>query len=432
MRAGILGKSGICLLLASLLLSGCSGNKRTETAESVSAAEQAEKRAEEIAEQASGKNDSPVMEEETEKTAVNAEPVPTEEADELESRLEEYLDRMTLEEKVAQMFFVLPESLTGTELVTAAGEITRQAYNEIPVGGLVYMARNLESPSQVQEMMRNVQTFSRERIGLPVFTGVDEEGGTVTRISGRGNFDVPVIGDMCDVGSSGDVGLAYETGTTIGIYLKELGFNVDFAPDADVLSNPDNQVVRYRSFGSDPNLVAEMAAAELKGLEEQGVLGCFKHFPGHGATEGDTHAGYAYTDKTLEELETCELIPFQRGISEGVSMIMVGHISAPSVTGDDTPASLSAAMITDILRNRMGYKGIVITDAMNMGAISQTYSSGEAAVQSILAGADMILMPQDFASAYGGVLEAVENQRISVERIDQSVERILRVKLQMA
>ena len=276
------------------------------------------------------------------------------------------------------------------------------------------MAQNLESESQVREMLENVQTYSRERLGLPVFTGVDEEGGTVTRIGGRGNFDVPWVGDMRDVGSTGDSALAYETGVTLGTYLRDLGFNVDFAPDADVLSNPENEVVRYRSFGSDPALVAEMAAAELKGLKEQGVLGCYKHFPGHGATAGDTHAGYAYTDKTLEELMSCELIPFQRGVEEGVSMIMAGHISLPSVVGDDTPASLSSTMITEVLRGQMGYDGIVITDAMNMGAISQSYSSGEAAVRAILAGADMILMPGDFSSAYAGVLEAVENQTISM------------------
>ena len=162
------------------------------------------------------------------------------------------------------------------------------------------------------------------------------------------------------------------------------------------------------------------------------MLGCYKHFPGHGATAGDTHAGYAYTDKTLEELSACELVPFQRGIEEGVSMIMAGHISAPSVTGDDPPASLSSVMIDGILRGQMGYDGIVITDAMNMGAVTQSCSSAEAAVRSILAGADMILMPQDFYSAYEGVLAAVEDQTISEERIDQSVERILRVKLQMA
>ena len=417
MKSVKLGAAGVFLAVWGILLGGCSeGSRQIETQTS------AEKQ-EESAEKDPAADD---------RAPVDGQIVTETPEKDLEDRIAEYLDGMTIEEKVAQMFFVLPESLTGTELVTAAGETTRQSFDEIPVGGIVYMARNLESASQVKEMLSNLQTFSRERIGLPVFTGVDEEGGTVTRIGGRDNFDVPDIGDMRDVGSTGDTDLAYETGTTLGTYLKDLGFNVDFAPDADVLSNPDNQVVRYRSFGSDPELVAAMAAAELQGLQEQGVLGCYKHFPGHGATAGDTHAGYAYTDKTLEELSACELVPFQRGIEEGVSMIMAGHISAPSVTGDDTPASLSSVMIDGILRGQMGYDGIVITDAMNMGAVTQSCSSAEAAVRSILAGADMILMPQDFYSAYEGVLAAVEDQTISEERIDQSVERILRVKLQMA
>ena len=419
MKSVKLGAAGVFLAVWGIFLGGCSeGSRQIETQTSFSAEKQEESAEKDPAADDRAPVDGQIVTETPEK--------------DLEDRIAEYLDGMTIEEKVAQMFFVLPESLTGTELVTAAGETTRQSFDEIPVGGIVYMARNLESASQVKEMLSNLQTFSQERIGLPVFTGVDEEGGTVTRIGGRDNFDVPDVGDMRDVGSTGDTDLAYETGTTLGTYLKDLGFNVDFAPDADVLSNPDNQVVRYRSFGSDPELVAAMAAAELQGLQEQGVLGCYKHFPGHGATAGDTHAGYAYTDKTLEELSACELVPFQRGIEEGVSMIMAGHISAPSVTGDDTPASLSSVMIDGILRGQMGYDGIVITDAMNMGAVTQSCSSAEAAVRSILAGADMILMPQDFYSAYEGVLAAVEDQTISEERIDQSVERILRVKLQMA
>ena len=167
----------------------------------------------------------------------------------LEEKIGSILGNMTLEEKVAQMFIVLPEGLTGAGCVTAAGETTRDAIREVPVGGFIYMEQNLESASQVQEMLSNVQSYSMERIGLPAFTCVDEEGGTVARISGRGNFDVPAIGDMCEVGASGDPEQAYMVGKEIGGYLGELGFNVDFAPDADVLSNPENQVVRWRSFG---------------------------------------------------------------------------------------------------------------------------------------------------------------------------------------
>lgn len=352
---------------------------------------------------------------------------PTEAALSLDEQVERYLSEMSLEDKVAQMFIVLPEALTGADFVTEAGDQTKEAIEKTPVGGLVYLEQNLQNPSQVREMLENVQTYSMDRTGLPAFTCIDEEGGSVARLNHDPTFGLPYIGDMAEVGASGDVQAAYDIGLKIGGYLSDLGFNVDFAPVADVLTNPDNQVVRSRSFGSDPLLVSDMASAVSAGLNDNGVLSTFKHFPGHGATEGDTHEGYAYTPKTLEELSGSELLPFQRGIEEGVDMIMVGHISLPAIIGDDTPASLSYKMITEILRGQMGYDGLVITDAMNMGAISQLYSSADAAVKSIQSGADLILMPADFADAYQGVLGAINNQ-ISVERIDESVGRIIRAK----
>lgn len=349
----------------------------------------------------------------------------------MDSQIEEYLEKMSLQEKTAQLFIILPEAAVDTAVVTEAGTMTEEAINNIPVGGFVYMEQNLQSPEQVRAMLASVQEYSMNRIGLPLFTCIDEEGGSVARINGNVNFNVPSIGDMAELGASGDTGLAYQTGLEIGQYLSELGFNVDFAPVADVLSTPSNEVVKNRSFSSDPDVTAEMSAAVLKGLEENGVCGAFKHFPGHGATEGDTHDGYAFTSRTLDDLLTCELIPFERGIQEDVDFIMAGHISLPNVIGDDTPASLSYKMLSEILRDQMDYNGIIITDAMNMGAISQTYTSADAAVKAIQAGADIILMPDDFASAYQGVLNAVDNHTIPEERINDSVSRILKVKLSM-
>lgn len=350
----------------------------------------------------------------------------------IDSQIAEYLEKMTLEEKAAQLFIVLPESITGTSAVTEAGPMTEEAIQNTPVGGLVYMEQNLQYPEQVKEMLSTVQKYSMERISLPLFTCVDEEGGSVARINGNPSFGVPSIGNMSDIGGSGDTEAAYSAGLEIGTYLSELGFNVDFAPVADVLSSPDNEVVRERSFGSNPDQVAEMSAGVLKGLREKGVFSAFKHYPGHGATEGDTHDGYAYTSKSLDDLLTCELIPFERGIQEDVDFIMAGHISLPNVIGDNTPASLSYKMLSEILRDQMDYNGIIITDAMNMGAITQNYSSADAAVKSIQAGADMVLMPEDFNSAYQGVLNAVHSQIIPADRIDDSVARILRLKLSMS
>lgn len=345
---------------------------------------------------------------------------------------DEFLAHMSLEEKVAQLFIITPESLTGVKNATAAGEKTREMFEQYPVGGFIYFGNNLLSSEQVTAMLSNVQQYSMERMELPAFTCVDEEGGTVTRISGTGRFDVPNIENMSVIGESGNVKEAYAAGSQIGAYLSELGFNVDFAPVADVLSNPDNTVVKFRSFGSDPDVTADMSLAVCQGMQENNVLAVLKHYPGHGATEGDSHQGYAYTMKSLEELQECELVPFQRGIDEDISFIMAGHISVPNVTGDDMPATLSKTMITEVLRERMGYQGIVITDGMNMGAITQNYSSAQAAVNALLAGVDMILMPKDFYEAYHGVLEAVNRGEVPQERVDEAVRRILSVKLNMA
>ena len=349
----------------------------------------------------------------------------------VQQQIDGYLEEMTLEEKVAQLFIIQPEAILDVGTAVAAGDATREAIDKYPVGGFIYFGENLQSKEQTQEMLRNVQAYSTERTGFPAFLSVDEEGGTVARVAGTGNFDVPDIGDMADIGAAGDVDAAKQVGEDIGSYLAELGFNLDFAPVADVLSNPENTVVRKRSFGSDPQLVSDMAIAVSDGLEEKGLLSAYKHFPGHGATSADTHKGYAYTDKTLEELEACELIPFQRCIADGAKIIMAAHISVPNVTGDDTPTSLSKTMVTDILREKMGYTGLVVTDAMNMGAITEEYTSAEAAVKALQAGVDVVLMPENYQQAYQGVLDAVADGTLTEERIDESVTRILTVKLDM-
>ena len=348
-----------------------------------------------------------------------------------DSDIEEMLGDMTLEEKVCQLFMVTPEALTGVGTVTQAGTATQEAVNAYPVGGVIYFSQNLQDPDQTRTMLENTQRYAMERTGIPIFLSVDEEGGQVARVGSNPAFGVEKIGNMSDVGSRGDTQEAYEIGSTIGTYLSDLGFNMDAAPDTDVLTNPENQVVKYRSFGSDPELVARMAAAELKGLNDQGIIGMYKHFPGHGGTTADSHEGYAYVDDTLEELKSGAFIPFQDGIDNGIQVIMVSHISCPNVTGDNTPATLSEMMITDILRGEMGFDGMVITDALNMGAITAQYSSSEAAVAALNAGADMLLMPEDFQSAYKGVLSAVESGTVSEARIDESVRRILEVKVSL-
>ena len=334
---------------------------------------------------------------------------------------------LSLEDRVAQMFVVTPEALVGVSgPVTMAGETTKAAFDRCPVGGLVYMGQNLESREQTENLCWNMQKISRERIKLPVFLCVDEEGGSVARISGSGKFDIPAFENMSQVK---DPDRAGEIGKAIGVYLSELGFNVDFAPDADVLTNRANTVVRSRSFGSDPEAVRKAAAAYADGLQSQGVLPVYKHFPGHGATAEDSHLGYAVSDRSKEELLASELVPFRDAAERKIPFVMVGHISTPRLTDDGLPASLSPALVTDLLRKELGYEGIIITDALGMGAIAQHYKPAEAAVLAVKAGNDMILLSDHLTESYNAVLEAVRSGEISEGRINESVYRILKVKL---
>ena len=350
-----------------------------------------------------------------------------EEPEELTS--EDYLNQiadsciaeMSLENKVAGLFMITPESLTGVDTVIQAGDTTKQKLSEYPVGGLIYFSKNIKSADQLKEML----DATRNTMIYPVFLAVDEEGGSVSRVAGAGLADN--VGDMSEIGSTCDPEKAKEAGTTIGTYLSQFGFNVDFAPVADVVS-AENAVIGNRSFGSDPNVVGTMVAAEVQGLQESGVSACLKHFPGIGDTTTDTHDEKTVSEKTLEDMQQTDLPAFQSGIDAGVDFVMVSHMSLPNVVGDDTPCSLSETVINDLLRNQLGYDGIVITDALDMSAITDSYSSAEAAVKAIEAGADMLLMPENFEEAYQGVLDAVQNGTISEDRINESLKRIYRVK----
>lgn len=381
------------------------------TDEASASSEQEEMSTEDI-----GTDDEIIIEQETEA-----------EKDEQKS-LVDIVGAMTIEQKVAQLFIITPEDLTGVGQVTQAGEATREALIRYPVGGLIYFSQNLTGETQLQEMTSSVQQYAMEIEGVPLFLAIDEEGGTVARIGNNTSFSVTQFDNMSAVGATGDVEQAYRIGSEIGAYLEEYGINMDFAPVADVLTNPDNTAIGKRSFGSDPELVSQMALKEAEGLRSQGVIPVMKHFPGHGATAEDTHEGFAYIDKNLEELQKAELVPFQAAVGASAECIMVAHISVPEVIGDQTPSSLSKVMITEVLRNKLGFDGLVVTDALNMGAIQNNYSSGEAAVNAILAGADLLLMPADFQEAYQGVLAAADSGLITETRLDQSVMRILKVK----
>lgn len=335
---------------------------------------------------------------------------------------------LTLEQKVAQMFFPRPEALTGMGQVTAAGDTTRKAFANIPVGGMCYFAQNLQSESQARQMLSASNQISLDEVGLPLLMSVDEEGGTVSRVGGNKGFSVENVGNMRDVGDTGDARRAYDVCKKIAGYLVPLGFNLDFAPDADIV-NGTSQTMAKRSFGTTADAVAPMVESAVKGFLDGGIMCCAKHFPGIGGAQGDSETETITTDKTLDQLRQEELVPFERAIAAGVPMVMVGHISCPKVTGDSAPASLSRAIVTDVLRGELGFDGIIITDSLGMGAVAGLHKARDLGVAAIEAGVDMLLMTPELTASYQGVLDAVKAGTITEERIDESVTRIVRAKL---
>ena len=339
------------------------------------------------------------------------------------------LGKMSLREKVGQLFIVRPEALVENSNAETAPATDRvddaviSRIEEYPVGGIALFSRNITSAEQLPMFISDLQSSSK----YPLFIAVDEEGGRVARIANSDFFNVASYKSMEDIGKAGDASKAEEVGRQIGFYLKELGFNLDFAPVADTNTNPQNIVIGDRSYGSDPALVARMVSAQLDGMHDSGIMGTLKHFPGHGDTKDDTHSGYVSIEKTWDELKECELVPFITALPKA-DMVMVSHITAVNVTSDKLPTSMSETMITGKLRNELGYDGVIITDAMAMGAVADNYTSAEAAVTAVKAGVDIVLMPLNLDEAFNGVMNAVTDGEISMERLDESVMRILKLK----
>lgn len=364
------------------------------------------------------------MENEAEEPAVieapvEEEPTPEPEVDYLGDIVESCISEMTIPNKVAALFMITPESLTNVDPVLKCGDTTRKLLGEYPVGGLVYFSKNIQSESQLQELLSATGNCYR------IFLAIDEEGGEVSRLASAGLMEN--VGPMAEIGATEDPEAARTAGALLGTTLAYYGFNVDLAPVADV-NREEGSAIGNRSFGTDPVLVSQMVQAQVEGMQNVGVSACLKHFPGIGDATDDMHSGAATSERTKEEFDTIDVLPFKAGIEAGVEFIMVSHLVVPNIAGNDIPSSLNPVIMTDILRGELGYEGIIITDALNMEAITSQYESGEAVVMAIQAGADMVLMPEDFFGAYKAVLEAVENGVITEDRLDESLRRIYRVK----
>lgn len=323
--------------------------------------------------------------------------------------VEMMLSHMSVREKVGQLFIVRPESGDSLD------------FKRYPVGGYCLFAPNITDSTQLKTLVEEL----RMRRYSPLLC-IDEEGGRVARIGNNENFDVPRFRPMKNVARGGEQAVR-DAAFAIGSYLHRYGFDVDFAPVADVDTNPDNPVIGSRAFSNDPAMAARMVEASLEGLSTAGVQGCLKHFPGHGDTVGDSHKGYVEVLKTWEQMQECELLPFIAGIKAGAPMVMVGHISLPHVTGS-VPSSFSDVMMIDKLRGELGFEGLVISDSMGMDAVSGRYPAEILGAEALKAGLDIILMPKNLALTFDSLVRAVEEGMITEKRLDASVRRILLFK----
>lgn len=346
-------------------------------------------------------------------------PEPTPTPDPVKVRAEELLSGMTLREKLCQLMIVRPEVLTGESPVTAAGDTTRLALETYPVGGLIYSVDNLVTQEQTREMITNTQSYSK----LPLFISADEEGGNVGRLMYKlGTTWVNSMYSYKDEGAD----TAYSNAKTIGTDMVSCLFNTDFAPVADVWTNPDNTVIGDRAYSDDFEQAAELVASAVRGFTDSGVICCLKHFPGHGDTSTDTHEGAAVVSKSLDELRAGEFLPFVSGIEAGADMVMIGHITVTLV--DPEPATISKAIITDVLRGELGWDGVVISDSLDMGALAG-YDNGEVCVKFLEAGGDILLGIPDIETALTALEAAVTDGRLTESRIDESVQRVLELKI---
>lgn len=347
---------------------------------------------------------------------------------------EELLAKMSTEQKVGQLFLVRPEALDLTltpqqredplnDGLTEATAQVRTTLADYPVGGILFFGKNFTGAEQLEEMMTGL-TNSLE---VPPLFAVEEEGGSVARVANSGKFGVATVHDMTVIGDSGDPAQARTAASTIGTYLKELGFHLTLAPVADVLTQQENVDLVGRTFGDNPETVSMMISAAVEGFHDGGVGCTLKHFPGQG--EADLSAGPGVTEKTWEEMLTCEIYPFQAGMAGGADAVMVSHIATPNaVANGQLPASLNPDLVTGKLRQELRFQRVILTDSLSAAAITESYSADQAALLAFQAGADILLLPEDLPAAYDAILAAVQDGTITQQRLDESVLRILQLK----
>lgn len=352
-------------------------------------------------------------------TAAQPEPTPRTSAAVQKDAAQALLDGMTTHEKICQLLIVQPEVLTGGSSVTGMTDSLAAALREYPVGGVLLSAQNMTSGEQLAALTGALADGCKT---APLIS-VDEEGGRVARL--MNTVGTTKLNSMYSYRSLGTQG-AHDNAQTIARDIAAYGFNTDFAPVADVWTNKRSNAIGDRAYSDDYDEAATLVSAAVSGFRDAGVICCLKHFPGHGSTATDSHNGAATVDKTLPQLRQEDLKPFVSGIAAGADMVMVGHLTVPTM--DDAPASLSHKLVTNLLRYDLGFRGVIVTDGLQMQALAQ-YTDGEKAVRALAAGNDMLLEISDVPGAVAAVEQALADGTLTADALDASVLRVLQLKL---
>ena len=333
----------------------------------------------------------------------------------LDEKVNEIISNLTLEEKIAQMLIISTNETKMSEKLKSELE---------SVGGIILFSKNITTYDQTLNFINDIKSTAK----IPMFISVDEEGGKVQRLTSLKDIKLKSIPSMFYVGKKNNEELSYNVGKLLAERLRALGFNMDFAPVVDVIDSEDNKVIGTRSFSTDESVVSNMAFNLYTGLMDNNVIGVYKHFPGHGYANGDSHLGLPVIDKTKEKLLNVDLVPYKEAIEKGLEVIMVAHLSLPKITNDNTPSSLSKEIVTDLLRNELHFNGVVITDGLNMKALTNNYSEKEIYERAINAGVDILLIPVSSKSAIEKIKSSISEGIIDENRINESVKRILKLK----
>ncbi len=335
----------------------------------------------------------------------------------IKTEVEQQLESMTLEEKIGQMLITYYRKET-------VDDQFKEELEKYQPSGFILFRENFTNYENTIQLIETIENTAK----IPLFITIDQEGGRVQRLKELEDSYVTQIPSMTELGNTNNLTLAYDVGKVIAEELQVFGINMDFAPVLDIVDNVQNRVIGDRSFGSNADLVSKMGISLAKGLEDNGVIAVYKHFPGHGSTILDSHYDLPVIEKTKEELFSSDLVPFKRAIESGAEVIMIGHLAVPSITKSEIPASLSKELITGLLKQEMGYNGLIVTDALNMKALTNHYSEKDIYELAINAGVDLLLMPSSLEGAVTYIKQSVAEGKITEERINESVYKILTLK----